>query len=65
MKNPSKAAMKRIAKPMIENEVDWQRILEDVKDELDMEASEENREIIMDVIRECEEEYSERHYESR
>jgi virulence-associated protein VagC len=56
MVNPTKAAMKRVAKPLVEREDDWQAILEEVKDTFEMEASEENREIIMDVIRECEDE---------
>ena len=59
MKNPSKEAMKRIAKPMVEREEDWQFTLEAVKDHFDMEATEENRELIMDVIRECEDEIAE------
>ena len=56
---PTWKQMKQVAKPMVERGEDWQRTLEDVKDELDMEASEENRELIMSVIRECEEEVAE------
>jgi hypothetical protein len=56
MKNVSLAAMKRIALPMVERDVDWQLILETVKNELNMDATEENQDIIMDAIGECEDE---------
>jgi hypothetical protein len=59
MKNPSKEMMKRVAKPMVEREEDWQNTLEAVKDHFDMDATEENRELIMDVIRECEDDLAE------
>ena len=60
MKNVSLAAMKRIALPMVERDADWQLILETVKDELNMDATEETQDIIMDVIRECEDEVAEK-----
>lgn len=60
MKNPSKEAMKRVAMPMVEREEDWQNTLEAVKDHFDMDVTEENREAIMDVIRECEDEIGEK-----
>lgn len=59
MKQPDGKAMKRIAMPMVRSEQDWQAILEEIKETFDMEATEENRELIMDVIRECEDEISE------
>lgn len=60
MTNVSLAAMKRITLPMVERDADWQLILETVKDELDMDATDENEAIIMDVVRECEDEVAEK-----
>ena len=54
MKNPSNESMKRVAMPLVEQDKDWQFILEAVKDHFNMDATDENYEIIMDVIRECE-----------
>lgn len=65
MKNPSKEQMKRVAKPMVEREEDWQNTLEAVKDHFNMEATEENRALIMDVISECEEENGETYDQRR
>lgn len=51
---PTKEQMKQVAKPMVERDEDWQDTLEAVKDAFNLEATDENRELIMDVIRECE-----------
>jgi hypothetical protein len=59
MANPTQKQMKRVALPMVQCDDDWQLILETVKDEFNMDATEENRELIMDVIRECEDEVAE------
>ncbi len=45
---------------MVERDQDWQLILETVKDELNMDATEESQDIIMDVIRECEDDIAEK-----
>jgi hypothetical protein len=62
---PTKEQMKRVVKPMVEREEDWQNTLEAVKDAFDMEASDENRSLIMDVISECEEENGETYDQRR
>ncbi len=51
---PTKAQMKAIAAPMVQREEDWQDTLEAVKDAFNMEATDENPALIMDVICECE-----------
>lgn len=65
MKIPSKEAIKRVAMPMVQREEDWQFTLEAVKDHFNMEATEENRALIMDVITECEDEYGETYDQQR
>jgi len=62
---PTKEQMKRVAKPMVERDEDWQNTLEAVKDAFNMEATEENRELIMDVISECEDENGETYDQKR
>ena len=62
---PTKAQIKRISKPMVESEQDWQETLEAVKDALNMDATDENRELIMDVITECEAEMGETYDQRR
>ena len=59
MKNVSLSAMKRIALPMVQRDDDWQLIIETVKNELNMDATEKSQDVIMDVIRECEDEVAE------
>ena len=62
---PTREQIKRVAKPMVEREEDWQATLEEVKDTFNMEASDENRAYIMSVISECESEYGETYDQSR
>ena len=58
IRKPSTETLRRFVRSLVEKHSDWQKILEETKDEFNLPVTDDTEEMIMDILSDCEDLYA-------